>query len=275
MPLFLTQLGNFAEKRHVVESLELVALRVGEPLTDVHGSRRFGGHSLRVTGTRTLASMGIDVLLIQLMARWSSDVVLRYVSEAPLAAITDVFRGRARTGANRLQHLGDDPADLADQRRAAKASPVADPRTVGYLAEELSLAAAKAERGAALPAQELMLNTSSGVLHRPLVWSRTVPPHSWRTECGWPFGAAALPGALHRTLLARTAVGLASDLQPRHQPRAFRARRPLRLPPRPPGRPVALLGRGGVKSGASALDLASPPSSSKTAALRVGGGPCR
>ena len=56
------------------------------------GARRFGGHSLRVTGARTLAALGIDIVLIQLMARWSSDVVLRYVAEAPLATMSAAYR---------------------------------------------------------------------------------------------------------------------------------------------------------------------------------------
>jgi hypothetical protein len=55
---------------------------LGEPLVDGHGVRRFGGHSLRVLGARNLDVMGINLMLIQLMARWSSDVVLRYVADA-------------------------------------------------------------------------------------------------------------------------------------------------------------------------------------------------
>lgn len=44
-----------------------------------------------------MASIGIEILKIQVLARWESDVVLRYVREAPLAAIaTDVKRARPR-----------------------------------------------------------------------------------------------------------------------------------------------------------------------------------
>ena len=80
------------EKRHVVAGLEHVATALGEPLLDAHGVRRFGGHRLRVTGARTLAALGVSLALIQLMARWSSDVVLRYVAEAPLATMTAAYR---------------------------------------------------------------------------------------------------------------------------------------------------------------------------------------
>ena len=82
-PLFPTLDGDFVEKRHVVTSIEFVAKLTGEALTGYGGVRRFGGHSLRVTGARLMTGMGISIALIQLMARWSSDVVLRYVAEAP------------------------------------------------------------------------------------------------------------------------------------------------------------------------------------------------
>ena len=59
-----------------------------EILRSLHGGsggiRRFGGHSLRVTGARLMAGMGFSIVLIQLMARWSFEAVLRYVAEAPL-----------------------------------------------------------------------------------------------------------------------------------------------------------------------------------------------
>ncbi len=54
--------------------------------------------------------------------------------------------------------------------------------------EELSLRSAKCYRGSSRPAVELIKNCEAGILHRPLVWSKEVPPQMWRTECGWPFG---------------------------------------------------------------------------------------
>ncbi len=82
------------EKRHVVSTIERIAELLGEPLADTQGVRGFGGHSLRVTGVRTLAGLGIDLRLIQLMARWSSEVVLRYVADAPLAKMSEAYRGK-------------------------------------------------------------------------------------------------------------------------------------------------------------------------------------
>ena len=39
-----------------------------------------------------MASIELDRVLVQLVARWSSQVVLRFVSEAPLATISDMSR---------------------------------------------------------------------------------------------------------------------------------------------------------------------------------------
>ena len=109
LPLFPSSSGGFVEKRHVVASLEHVATALGEPLLDAHGVRRFGGHSLRVTGARTLAALGVSLALIQLMARWSSDVVLRYVAQAPLATMTAAYRdGFAAKALRRVGPVGTD-----------------------------------------------------------------------------------------------------------------------------------------------------------------------
>eukprot|EP00971_Amphidinium_carterae_P286395 5686327-Amphidinium_carterae.1 len=46
--------------------------------------RNVTGHTFRVTGARHLAAKGVDVHLIMLMARWRSNIVMRYAREAPL-----------------------------------------------------------------------------------------------------------------------------------------------------------------------------------------------
>ena len=55
--LFPTLSGGFVDKRHVVTSIEFVANLTGQALTGSGGVRRFGGHSLRVTGARLMAGM--------------------------------------------------------------------------------------------------------------------------------------------------------------------------------------------------------------------------
>ena len=165
LPLFPSVAGRFVEKYRVVSSIEAAATLCDEPLVDAQGSRRFGGHSLRVTGARTLAGLGVDIHLIQLMARWSSDVVLRYVAEAPLSSMTEAYRrGYASQLAQGSGLLG-------------QASPEPSPCVV-----PLPPALALEHKG---PWVE---NLDSGIVHRPAVWSLEVQPLSWRTACGWAFG---------------------------------------------------------------------------------------
>ena len=72
-------------KEAAVRSIEAVAGLLGFEITDQGGCRLWGGHSLRVKGARWLARQGVSLPVIQLLARCSSDVVLRYVAEVPLA----------------------------------------------------------------------------------------------------------------------------------------------------------------------------------------------
>ena len=51
------------------------------------GLRRFGGHSARVSGAQFLAAYGVEVAKIKILARHSTEQIMRYVQEAPLAAI--------------------------------------------------------------------------------------------------------------------------------------------------------------------------------------------
>ena len=52
----------------------------GEPLP------RFGEHVCRVSGAQFLSRLGYSLEAIQLIGRWGSDAVKRYIQEAPLAA---------------------------------------------------------------------------------------------------------------------------------------------------------------------------------------------
>ena len=177
LPLFPSATGGFVEKRHVVSSIEHVAAALFEPLVDERGVRRFGGHSLRVTGARTLAALGVDLVRIQLMARWSSDVVLRYVAEAPLATMTAAYRAGV----------------AAQSVREMSAAEVQSPAARVPVVQRASL-----ER----PPKALVLNLDSGVVHDPIIWDKEVQPALWKTTCGWTFGMANTSSVLRLPMKA-------------------------------------------------------------------------
>ena len=61
----------------------------GEPTVGQNGSRLLGGHSFRVTGAQRLAAARVEIIKMMVLARWSSEVVLRYVKDAPLIGLSD------------------------------------------------------------------------------------------------------------------------------------------------------------------------------------------
>ncbi len=85
-----------------------------------------------------MAGVGIDLMLIQLLARWSSDVVPRYVAEAPLAKLSDTYRGKLA-----VQVLGTNLHELAAQLQAVQQCSASDARSVLYLKDEVALLSAK------------------------------------------------------------------------------------------------------------------------------------
>ena len=64
---------------------------------DCTGCRLFGGHSMRVAGSKFWVCHGLEVYKLQIFARWGSATVLRYVADAPTANLTgDCLRLRPR-----------------------------------------------------------------------------------------------------------------------------------------------------------------------------------
>ena len=71
------------------------------------------GHSLRVTGARYLTRLGLDVLSVQLLGRWGSNVIAQYIGEVPIEELANKLR-RAQ---------GQQPSELLHDRLATLGSP--------------------------------------------------------------------------------------------------------------------------------------------------------
>ena len=71
----------------MVATFESAATQTGLNLISDKGARLFGGHTLRITGARAYALMGLEVNKIRIFARHSGDVILRYVADVPLASM--------------------------------------------------------------------------------------------------------------------------------------------------------------------------------------------
>ena len=198
-PLFPDRAGEVVQKRAVVAVIENVASLLGEPLTDEQGQRRFGGHSLRVTGARHLAAIGLDISLIQLMARWSSDVVFRYVADAPLQQISRAYlQGQADTQlSDRVIAMQTAIDELRAEMRTVEGAtclPIEDcaDQAGGAQLDGDGSASVGDSATPKAASDDLVQNSESHVVHYALLWSKNLDPAAWRTRCGWRFAGGAV-----------------------------------------------------------------------------------
>jgi len=178
LPVFPTRDGLTTDKCKVAQTIEVLAGRYGAPLLDDLGRKAFGGHSFRISGSRMLASMGLELYKIALLARWASNIIMRYVAETPLLTLSDDCR--------RLLGEADSARALDELRSVIRKceDKLADLETRVCLSE-LREPEVKPDHQT-----RYILNTTSGVWHTSLLCSTEVPPHLWQTKCGWRFGSS-------------------------------------------------------------------------------------
>ena len=173
-PLFPDYKGAVAKKVGVVSGLEGVLSRLGVQVRDVQGRRRFGGHSMRVTGSRFWATQGLEVYKIQIFARWGSATVLRYVADAPIANLTGELTGSS--------------GSLIENHSPSIAPVLA--RHIRYAEEQLEALRRDIARMDRALAPSFVQNIDTKAWHHVLCGGIQVPVSGWRTLCGWPFGHA-------------------------------------------------------------------------------------
>jgi hypothetical protein len=217
-PVFPDRKGLVVQKAAMVLGFEKVFMRAGLACRDAAGRRCFGGHSCRVAGSRFWAASGLELMKLQIFARWGSNVILRYVAEAPLACLT--LHGPRSPVPTTLRPLPPTKANLEPDKRArfAEGFPAAQARsevvssssslrpaaaqaaddTVARIAAlDLALkqavvdtAALRAEvhrlRADVMP--QYALNPASRVWHKVLIESAALQRSDWKTCCGWKFG---------------------------------------------------------------------------------------
>ena len=180
LPLFPTMTGTRTTAERLTATVAAVADRLGLPPTDVMGRNSYTEHVFRVSGSRMLARAGVSLEVIMLMARWSSDVIRRYVGDVPLTSITSTFAGRA-SGVEQVVVPAAHPAMAAAPAPCGLAGRILELETHLHLIE-------------ADTHPQLIRNDRSGIVHSTGEHVLTSPPSSWRAPCGWRFGApCALP----------------------------------------------------------------------------------
>ncbi|CAE7823377.1 unnamed protein product [Symbiodinium sp. CCMP2592] len=174
-PLFPDAAGNTWAKGETVLLFRRVLLAAGVALTTVDHEGQivqlFAGHLARVAGAAWLASKGVPTAIIQLLGRWSSTAVERYVQAAPLAVAPEI-PGRVLAGAPDPPAQMESPGAPDDQAEFSPAVLLVDAPPRGP-------APGGVEHP---PAREAKV-------HRPDPAEATTEQFLWRSRCGaWPYG---------------------------------------------------------------------------------------
>ena len=91
-PLFPTSGGSRCTRLGFVKTVEAIASLLKVDLKDEWGRCVFGEHVWRISGARHCHRMAIDVPTIMRLARWGSDVILRYLADSVLTTLTARYR---------------------------------------------------------------------------------------------------------------------------------------------------------------------------------------
>ena len=89
-PLFPGRSANVPTKAGAVATIREAARRLGLQLQEHNGTGRFSGHSLRATVAEYLAAAGVDLWRIQVLGRWGSDAIRKYITEAKVSAVETI-----------------------------------------------------------------------------------------------------------------------------------------------------------------------------------------
>jgi hypothetical protein len=165
----------------VIATFEAIGSLLGQPLITESGIRAFGGHTARVTGAQALATIGIDVNKIRILARHSGDTILRYVADTPLRSLrADLFTLTARSAVGASRAAGTSATVLSRLRLLE--SDVAAVQTVAR-AQALDVVAL-ATGFARTDTRVFIQNTVTATVHLALTLD------GGHSACGWRFATA-------------------------------------------------------------------------------------
>ena len=239
-PLFPNANGGRCTRQAFVATVLALAARLQMPTADSLGRLLFGEHVWRVTGARHMNRNGIDLPTLMRLARWGSDVVLRYLADAPLSTLTLNYR-RSTLLAMRGEHAASDAAltsadvekiitehfrNAAVERNSSDNSVEALTACVesmaadfaekhSTVADSVARTAAQLDDIQAVLAPKFALNIKTGKYHA-IRFGLGFDHRHWRTSCGTAFGArpdlyevrAALPAAYMAPLKCFNCFGL-------------------------------------------------------------------
>ena len=198
LPFFPTSKGEAAAKETVVETLKVWHCRAGLAVKDSDGNELMGGHAMRTGGAVLLASEGVHLYQIELMARWKSAMLVHYAKTAPLKKMSrDYVRNKVQQELrSRLDELAQ---ALEEVKRHGAAKPTQLERAE-FIAERIKGPMKRMVLEEVATLKKQLLAAPSAFIQNPdrrKTWHRASvdgylhPPNTWRTLRGWPHGMNA------------------------------------------------------------------------------------
>lgn len=207
-PLFPTEEGRTPSKYLVINAFRKLISELGIPIDRIdpqgRSVARFGGHVMRVSGAQMLASSGIHIQLVQLLGRWSSQAIERYVQESHMTQVpnipSEVLVGDdLQQGARGLRSSLDvvaPPRQIETPEVVPSASEAAGPPSGAAIVagpsqddfNQLQLQVEAIRSTMNKPKEVYVARYRARVLHIGMMEELNNPPHIWRTKCGWCYG---------------------------------------------------------------------------------------
>lgn len=191
-PLFPTKAGMPLSKAMTIMAIRSVLeagnIELKRKMVDGSEWQRFHEHVLRVAGAQWLAACGIEVVRIQLLARWGSMAILRYIQEAPLLrqrSIASEVAGEtlkdihAKVARIRLEH--------ADPETRVKTIQEETKERHGDIKEWFNIINQRLDQVDKKLEPEFM-QSKLGKIHRILRADVREETSEWASWCGWRLG---------------------------------------------------------------------------------------
>ena len=183
-PVFPDSDGKDVVKEAMVKAIEKVVAQTIELCRGSPGRRLFGGHSCEVAGSRYWVAQGLEIMRLQVFARWGSQVMLRYIADAPLESTVCFNRHQPTSSPTVFESKSQDAGENVLARKLRRFMPEAEAEF--HELRELVKA------GATSAQQSFVHDTVSSVWHRVARGGLDTPPAQWQTVYRWCFGLQSL-----------------------------------------------------------------------------------
>ena len=125
-PVFPDSDGKDVVKEAMVKAIEKVVAQTIELCRGSPGRRLFGGHSCEVAGSRCWVAQGLEIKRLQVFARWGSQVMLRYIADAPLESTVCFNRHQPTSSPTVFESKSQDAGENVLARKLRRFMPEAE-----------------------------------------------------------------------------------------------------------------------------------------------------